>query len=163
MLYTFVFWLFRIFFFFFFINWIVIGSITIFNVDIIIIFFIDICFSTRAQNNIQLLCININKTIIENMKIWILFLIDWRSNSIWFNQLTNLKDFILHTCVFFYSIGELEGVNSMKYFFRNIKLMKKIHFFFIFSISTFHSSPQQYRPPYRSLNMRLVLNLFLKI
>ena len=25
--------------------------------------------SARAQNNIQLLCVNINKTIIENMKI----------------------------------------------------------------------------------------------
>jgi predicted transcriptional regulator YheO len=75
--------------------------------DIIIIFFIDICFSTRAQNNIQLLCININKTIIENMKIWILFLINRRSNSIWFNQLTNLKDFISHTCVFVLILNNL--------------------------------------------------------
>jgi predicted transcriptional regulator YheO len=33
-----------------------------------IIIFIDLCLSARAQNNIQLLCININKTIIENMK-----------------------------------------------------------------------------------------------
>jgi hypothetical protein len=39
------------------------------NMDIIIIIFIDICLSARAQNNIQLLCVNINKTIIENMKI----------------------------------------------------------------------------------------------
>ena len=59
--------------FFFIINWIVISSITIFNVDIIIIIFIDMCLFARAQNNIQLVCVNINKTIIENMKIWIFF------------------------------------------------------------------------------------------
>jgi hypothetical protein len=37
-----------------------------------IIIFINICLSARAQNNIQLLCVNINKTIIENTKIWII-------------------------------------------------------------------------------------------
>jgi hypothetical protein len=64
--------------------------------------------SARAQNNIQLLCVNINKTIIENMKIWIFFQVNRRSNSIWFNQLTNLKDFISHTCVFVLILNKLD-------------------------------------------------------
>ena len=49
--------------FLFVVNWIVISFITLFNVVIII--FINICYSTRAQNNIELLYVNINKTIIE--------------------------------------------------------------------------------------------------
>jgi len=64
--------------------------------------------SARAQNNIQLRCVNINKTIIENMKIWIFFQFNRRSNLIWFNQLTNLKDFILHTCVFVLILNNLD-------------------------------------------------------
>jgi len=61
-----VLWSYLVRIFLFVINWIVISSITLFNVVIII--FINICYSTRAQNSIQLLCVNINKTIIENKK-----------------------------------------------------------------------------------------------
>jgi len=101
-----VWWLVRIFFFFV-VNWIVITFIVIFNIDIIIIF-IDIFLSARAQNNIQLLSVNINKIIIENIKIWVFFQVNRKSNLIWFNQLTNLKDFISHTCVFVLILNNLD-------------------------------------------------------
>jgi hypothetical protein len=44
-------------------------SITILYVDFIFIIFIDLCMSTGAQYIIQLLSVNINKSIFSNAKI----------------------------------------------------------------------------------------------